>query len=625
MSTISDIKERVDIVSVVSDYVQLTKAGKNYKGLCPFHSEKHGSFFVFPDRQTWHCFGACGTGGDAFSFIMKKENVDFKEAMRLLAARAGIALERSATPTAEQDDEKDRLLSAVDIAAEYYRGLLLNSPAAKVARDYVARRKIPLTGEVGEAFRIGYSPAGWTTLKDMLLARGFTEKELTEAGLLVEREDGGTYDRFRDRLMFPVFDGSSRVIGFGARALGNLEPKYLNSPQGRLFDKSRVLYGIHRARTAARRQDRAILVEGYTDVLQAHEHGWDNVVAPMGTSLTEHHAATLSRITKNIYLALDGDEAGRAAAMKTIRETTGRFREAFGQKTVTELGPGGRQTFRSVLDADIRIIVLPDGRDPDEILIATPDTWADLVNTAVPYVDFYVDTLSRSVDTSTARGKREFLAACAPVISELEDALDRSRFYSRLSRALKIPERELMLEIGRIDRRATPARHAQGGESARPRSRFSSLAAEEYCLYLLLTNPGLKGHAKALTSEHFESTENREIYDAWQGAEDVDRLRLSLDDPLAEHLDFLMSTPFPPGIPNDEETQQRALNECILRLQERQARHHQFMMETTLERERQEQGPEAELATLDEAVVESNEKLHQIFLKKDHRGQGKRG
>jgi DNA primase len=625
MSSISDIKERVDIVSVISDYVQLTKAGKNYKGLCPFHSEKHGSFFVFPDRQTWHCFGACGTGGDAFSFIMKKENVDFKEAMRLLAARAGITLERSATPSSEQDDEKDRLLSAVDIAAEYYRGLLLNSPAAQAARDYVARRKIPLTGEIGEAFRVGYSPSGWATLKDMLLARGYAEKELTEAGLLVEREDGGTYDRFRDRLMFPVFDGNGRVIGFGARALGNLEPKYLNSPQGKLFDKSRVLYGMHRARTAARRQDRIILVEGYTDVLQAHEHGWDSVVAPMGTSLTEHHAAALSRITKNIYLALDGDEAGRAAAMKTIRETTGRFREAFGQKTVTELGPGGKQTFRSVLDADIRIIVLPDGRDPDEILIETPDTWAGLVNAAVPYVDFYVDTLTRSVDTSTARGKREFLAACAPVISELEDALDRSRFYSRLSRALKIPERDLMAEIGRIDRRATPARRAQGEQSSRPRSRFSSLAAEEYCLYLLLANPGLKGHAQGLTSEHFESTENREIYDAWQRAEDVDRLRLSLDDPLAEHLDFLLSTPFPPGIPNDEETQQRALNECILRLQERQARHHQFMMETTLERERQEQGLEAELATLDEAVVESNEKLYQIFLKKDHRGQGKRG
>lgn len=625
MSTISDIKERVDIVSVVSEYVQLTKAGKNYKGLCPFHSEKHGSFFVFPDRQTWHCFGACGTGGDAFSFIMKKENVDFKEAMRLLAARAGITLEQASAASGERDEEKERLLSAIDIAAEYYRGLLLSSPQAAPAREYVGRRRIPLSGDVGEAFRVGYSPAAWTALKDMLRARGYTEQELKHSGLLVEREDGSTYDRFRDRLMFPVFDASGRVVGFGARALGNLEPKYLNSPQSRVFDKSRVLYGIHRARAAARRQDRIILVEGYTDVLQAHEHGWDCVVAPMGTSLTEHHAASLSRITRNIYLALDGDEAGQAAAMKTIRETTGRFREAFGQRTVADLGPGGKQTFRSVLDADIRIIVLPPGRDPDEILLDTPQLWPDLVDRAVPYVDFYVDTLMRTADTATARGKRELLAACEPVIAELEDSLDRSRFYSRLSRALQIPERDLTAELGRIDRRAARSGMAGAANSPQPRRRAGGAAVEEYCLCLLLTAPSLRERHQSLEADCFESTENRQLFEAWRRAPDTESLRLSLDDPLVEHLDFLLSKPFPPGIPSDEETQKRALDECILRLQERQAKRHQFMMETTLERERQEQGIEAELATLDDTCVASNERLHQIFLQRDHRGREKRG
>jgi len=625
MSTISDIKERVDIVSVVSEYVQLTKAGKNYRGLCPFHSEKHGSFFVFPDRQTWHCFGACGTGGDAFSFVMKKENVEFKEALRLLAERAGVTLEQIPAPTTERDEEKERLLSAIDIAAEFYRSLLLTSPSAAAARDYVARRKIPLEGEVGEAFRVGYSPAGWTTLRDLLLGRGYTERELVDAGLLVQKEDGGTYDRFRDRLMFTVCDAGGRVVGFGARALGDLEPKYLNSPQSRIFDKGRLLYGIHRARTSARRQDRIILVEGYTDVLQAHQHGWDNVVAPMGTSLTEHHASLLSRITKNIYLALDGDEAGQAAAMKTIRETTGRFRNAFGQRTVAELGPKGKQTFRSVLDADIRIIVLPAGRDPDEIISETPDAWARLVDAAVPYVDFYVDTLTKSTDTSTARGKRELLAACEPVIAELEDTMDRSRFYSRLSRALKIPERDLLAEMGRIDRRASQVKMEPAASASKPQRRPGPLAIEEYCLSLLLTTPNLRDRAGTLECEHFESTENRQLYEAWQKDGDADRLRSSLDDPLAEHLDFLLSKPFPPGIPCDEETQKRALDECILRLQERQAKRHQFMMETTLERERLEQGLDAELATLDDAGVTSNERLHQIFLQRDHKGRDRRG
>jgi DNA primase len=625
MSTVSEIKERIDIVSVVSDYVQLTKAGKNYKGLCPFHTEKHGSFYVFPDRQTWHCFGACSTGGDAFSFIMKKENVEFHEALRLLAARAGIVLETPSQRSPERDEQKERLLTAVDIAAEFYRGLLLTSPAASAARDYVARRRIPLDSEVGNAFRVGYSPAGWTTLKELLLSRGYSEQELIDAGLLVQRDDGGTYDRFRERLMFPIFDAAGKVIGFGARALGDMEPKYLNSPQSRIFDKSSVLYGIHRARTSARRQDRIILVEGYTDVLQAHQHGWDNVVAPMGTSLTEHHASTLSRVTKNIYLALDGDAAGQAAAMKTIRETTGRFREAFGQRTVLELGPKGKQTRRAVLDADIRIIMLPGGRDPDELIIEAPDEWAGLIDTAVPYVDFYVDTLVRSTDTSTARGKRELIAACEPVISELEDAMDRSRFYSRLSRALQLPERDLMAELGRVASHAPQDK--AGGTSSAPKARghAASNTIEEYCLCLLLTNPALREHSTALDCMHFDSTENRQLFEAWQKESDTDHIRSSLDATLAEHLDFLLSKPFPPGIPSDEETQKRALDECILRLRERQAKRHQFMMETTLERERQEQGLDAELATLDQAGVTSNEQLHQIFLQRDRKAREKRG
>jgi DNA primase len=625
MSTVSDVKEHIDIVSVVSDYLQLTKAGKNYKGLCPFHSEKHGSFYVFPDRQTWHCFGACSTGGDAFSFIMKKENVDFHEALRLLAARAGIVLETPSDRSPERDEHKERLLSAVEAAADYYHGLLVKSAAAAGAREYAARRGLQLEGDAGGVFRIGYSPAGWTTLKELLISRGYLERELLEAGLLVQREDGGTYDRFRERLMFPIFDPAGKVIGFGARALGEQEPKYLNSPQSPIFDKSHVLYGIHRARTSARRQDRIILVEGYTDVVQAHQHGFDNVVAPMGTSLTEYHASALSHITKNIYLALDGDAAGRAAAMKTIRETTGRFREAFGRRMVVELGPKGKQTQRSVLDADIRVIMLPNGRDPDEIIMEAPETWVGLIDKAVPYVDFYVDTLVQSMDTSTARGKRELLEACEPVISDLGDAMDRSRFFTRLSRALQIPERDLLAELNRVDKRAPQDKPGRAAPSPVPRGRAVSGTIEEYCLCLLLTNPALRERTTTLDCMHFDSTENRQLFEAWQKESDADHMRSSLDATLVEHLDFLLSIPFPPGIPSDEETQKRALDECILRLQERQAKRHQFMMEITLERERQEQGQEAELATLDQAGVSSSEQLQQIFLQRNHRARDKRG
>ena len=623
MSTISDVKERIDIVALVSEYTQLTKAGKNYNGLCPFHAEKHASFFVFPDRQTWRCFGACGEGGDVFSFVMKKEGVDFKEALGMLAQRAGIQIEKKSAPDMARDEAKERLLAAAEAAAEYYHNLLVNSEAGARARDYLAHRNI--VGETISDFRLGYSPPGWTALKDFLSSRGYAELELVEAGLLVQREDGSSYDRFRDRVMFPICDTQGKVVGFGARAFGDLQPKYVNSPQTRIFDKSSVLYSIHRARVAARRANRIILVEGYTDVLQAHQHGWENVVAPMGTSLTERQASALSHITKNVYLALDADEAGRAAAMKTIRETTGKFRDAFGQRTVPEMGSRGKPASRSILDADIRVIVLPTGKDPDEIIVESPELWAQLVEKATPYVDFYVDTLVRSVDTATARGKRELIALCEPVIAELEDPMERSRFYSRLSRALEIPERSLMAELSEIERRRRPSRAAgEAGQGQRTR-RVGTSATEEYCLCLLLTNPQLRPFADGLTAEHFEATENRHVYEAWCSTEDLDGLRGQLDASLREHLDYLLSEPFPAGIPTDEETQSLTLRDCILLLQERLSKRLHFAMETTLNRERQEEGVEAELAALDQTGIQSTRELHEIFLRQGRKGPTRRG
>ena len=625
MSNISEVKERIDIVALISEYVQLQKAGKNYKGLCPFHSEKHGSFFVFPDRQTWHCFGACGTGGDIFSFIMKKENVDFGEALRMLADRAGVQLERTKPTEEPRDEAKDRLLALVDLASTQFRETLLHGESARRAREYLASRKIDISGPTGEAFRLGYAPSGWTDTHDMLVARGYTEQELIDTGLVVEKDGGGTYDRFRDRVIFPVFNGKGVVIGFGGRAIGDVQPKYMNSPQSRIFDKGAELYGIHLARSAARRADRIVLVEGYMDVLQAHQHGWDNVVAPMGTSLTERQAAQLSRVTKNVYLALDADEAGRAAAMKTIRETTGRFRDAFGHRTTVDIGPKGGRSFRSVLDANIRIILMPLGRDPDEVVSESPEQWGELVEHAVPYVDFYVDTLVDSMDTTTAQGKRELIAACEPIIAELEDSMDRARFYSRLSRSMEIPERDLRTELSALERKGSTHKEKttqpENGVSVRARS----VTLEEYCLSILMSNPGFRPLADELDASHFETTENRQLYEAWSKLPDIASLHSELDVSLAEHLDFLLSEPSPPGIPNDEETQRLALTECILRLRERLAKRQHFMRENRLAREREEDGVAAELERLEEYGVAPNQRLQQIFIEKSRKGRTKRG
>ena len=260
MSITAEVKQRIDVVELVSEYVSLQKAGRNLKGLCPFHSEKHPSFFVFPEQQTWHCFGACGTGGDVFSFIMKKEGIDFGQALQLLARRAGIALTPPETFAKAEDKEKESLFQIDESAAQYYHHLLLTTKVGEVARNYLSKRRVNI--ETITEFRLGFSPDSWETIKKYLTSKGYEEKELSQAGLIIEREDKSSYDRFRNKLMFPICDIQGRVTGFGARALDDSLPKYINSPQTPIFDKSNSLYGIDKAKIAIRQKNLVIIVEG---------------------------------------------------------------------------------------------------------------------------------------------------------------------------------------------------------------------------------------------------------------------------------------------------------------------------------------------------------------------------
>ncbi|GAG15879.1 unnamed protein product, partial [marine sediment metagenome] len=258
--------------------------GRTFRALCPFHSEKHPSFFVYLEQQSWHCFGACNTGGDIFSFIMKKEGIDFGEALRLLAQKAGVTI----PSRFEQDtgkEERERLYQVDQAAAQYFHNLLLNSPAGEKARSYLDSRG--LSPKTIADFQLGFSLNSWDALKQYLMERGYTESELLTAGLVIEAEAGETHDRFRNRLMFPIHDIRGRIVGFGARVLDDSLPKYLNSPQTLVFDKSSCLYGINLAAAAIRQQNLAVIVEGYMDVITAHQNGFNNVVASMGTSVTE--------------------------------------------------------------------------------------------------------------------------------------------------------------------------------------------------------------------------------------------------------------------------------------------------------------------------------------------------
>ncbi|RMF44634.1 MAG: DNA primase, partial [Anaerolineae bacterium] len=320
MSSIEEIKVRIDIVDLVSETVQLRRSGKNYIGFCPFHENtRTPAFVVFPESGTWRCFGQCNEGGDIFKFVMKKEGWDFKEALEHLAERAGVEL-RPRTPQDEhREEEHERLRALLEDAARFYQHHLFHTPDGAQALRYLQEKR-NLSRETIERFGLGYAPDGWEVTKRHLLGRGYTHAELIAAGMVTQRDDGRTYDRFRNRITIPIRDARGRMAGFGARILNPDDfPKFLNSPQTELFDKSSLLYGLHLARKAIRRQEQAVIVEGYLDVIAVHQAGFENVVSPMGTALTEQHLYALKRLTRRIVLALDPDAAGDKATLRGLQ------------------------------------------------------------------------------------------------------------------------------------------------------------------------------------------------------------------------------------------------------------------------------------------------------------------
>jgi DNA primase len=593
MSVIAEVKQRLDIVEFVSEYVTLQKAGRNFKGLCPFHSEKHSSFFVFPEQQSWHCFGACGTGGDIFSFIMKKEGIDFGQALRLLAQRGGITLSPLEAPNKAEDEKKERLFQINEAATEYYYHLLSSTKAGEVARSYLARRKV--MPETIKEFRLGFSPDAWETIKNYLLGKGYTEKELVEAGLIIEKEEGGSYDRFRNRLLFPICDIQGRVTGFGARVLDDSLPKYINSPQTPIFDKSSSLYGIDKAKSAVRKKNLVIIVEGYMDVLTAHQHGWQNVVGSMGTSLTEKQVEGIKRLTNNVTLALDADLAGEEATLRG-------------------------KAILAYSNAEANVILLPPGKDPDEVIGEDLTLWQKLVEQAMPILDFAFQSVISKVDINKARDKSLAVQKLLPSIYGIKDPVQQSHYLKKLARELKIEEsaiRAALRESKAGQKRSQPSKSTEQSRLAR---QFVSSPIEERCLALLLQYPELRPLARELSPEHFESTENREVFVKWQHSSDISDLESKLDTSLLEHLYYLVNNKnFPPAIRESEQTRHRDLAQCILRLQEKLSRKLETEKEATLEIEREKGGISAELSKLEEQGINSGQQLQEVFVKKEEK------
>jgi DNA primase len=525
MSTIDEVKERLDIVEVISSYIPLQQSGRNYKALCPFHSEKTPSFVVFPDSQHWHCFGACSEGGDVFSFVMKREGWDFRTALEELARRAGVELRPRTPAQAQAEEEADRLRELLTTAAQYYHHLLRHAPEAEAARAYVTKRG--LSNETAERFLLGYSLPGWERTRAHLTERGYTVEELTKAGLLVQREDeGSAYDRFRDRLMIPIRDARKRVTGFGARRLApegtpKRGAKYINSPQTSLFDKSRTLFGLDLARQAIRLEDRVVIVEGYMDVMQAHQAGFANVVAQMGTALTEPQLRQLQRYSRRLVLALDPDAAGVQATLRGI-ETA---REVLEQQWEPIFDPRGLVGYEARLGAEIRVLRLPRGQDPDDLIREDPRRWGTLVEEAVSIVDFYLQILLEGLDRDDTKNKASVVDTLLPVLRAVANPVEREDYVQKIARALQIDARAVQSRLRSADRRT--ARLPRGASHTQDRSPRGDVEAdlEGHCLAALLERPGSLSQINKVLGESqldpmqgqdFQDTGYRAIFEAWE-------------------------------------------------------------------------------------------------------------
>jgi len=591
MGVVDEVKDRVDIVEFVSEYVPLQKAGRNYKGLCPFHADTTPSFVVFPEGQRWHCFGACASGGDLFTFLMKKENLDFSEALRVLAQRAGVPLAARTEEQRQRDERQSLLGEANAAAAQYFHHLLLHATQAEEAREYLRGRQT--VEETWKTFRLGYSLPEWDALSRHLMERGYQEEDVFAAGLTVEREGGGYYDRFRGRLVFPIHDAKGGVVGFGARALDDSVPKYVNTPQTPLFDKSSILYGIHLARDVIREQGTAIIVEGYMDVLMAHQHGFKNVVASMGTALTESQVRTLRRLTKSFVLAMDADAAGQQASLRGLEVVKQHYGVEHRQS------PEIKETYSHIwlkryVDANIKVITMPEGLDPDDVIRADPDHWARLMEEALPLMDYYFQGAAAGGDLDSAAGKSELVHQLLPLIGEIGDGIERAFYLQKLARLVRIDERVLAAEMARSKSQGGTGRVAGHVRSSPIVEAASSL--ENYCLGLLLRAPELVPEVQDLTADDFRAAESRSIFLALvnsleqEKAFDLEKFRTALDPVLSECLDALLRSGVEaPALPQEQLAGE--LRRSVSRLRERRDRMELLELESLL-RDARETGDE---------------------------------
>lgn len=549
MDAVDEIKSRLSIEDVVGRTVDLKRSGASLKGLCPFHEERTPSFYVSPSRGTYHCFG-CGKGGDIFSFVMESERTTFPEALSELADQAGVTL-----PTREQQKPslKNRLYEANEVAARFFSEAL-SSGQGERARRYLERRRFGQ--DAIEGFTLGYAPNGRDGLLQALHRAGFDDRVVLAAGLARQDEgSGSTRDQFRGRLMFPIRDAAGHVLGFGARALEeDQQPKYLNSPQTEVFDKSSVVFGVHRAAEGMRQTRQAVLVEGYLDAVRAHLAGYSNVVASLGTAVTSKQLAVLDRLTDEIVLALDPDPAGQNAAARTSLSALAEFKQSRSRSS------------ESTSRLELRIARLPeDSGDPDELIREHPDVWENSIKAAVPAFEFYFGQTMASLDRSSDSWREEAINRLMPPIRQLsESAAWQATWIQRLANETQIDPQLLLRSMpsGRTPpgrgrpRTATGAAAVVQDTTSKGMSLDSVESKERSLLSLLLKLLVIPDHAvEQLQALRLLRTEHSEILKAllaWRPSMNYDYqlFREELNEEVAEYADGLRAEGAP--LPDDD-------------------------------------------------------------------------
>lgn len=523
-SAVEEIKARLDLAEIIGPSVALKRSGRSFKALCPFHNEKTPSFYVFPDRGSWKCFG-CGEGGDVFSFVQKRENLDFVEALRMLAARAGVELAPRGQRTPEAEVAEEQLRAALASAELYFKAALAGAAGA-AARAYLAQRGVNEEGVT--RFGLGYAPR--RGLLKHLEAGGFSSEQAVEVGLAGQDDRGRRYEMFRERLIFPIRDAAGRTIAFGGRALGEGQPKYLNGPQTQFFDKSGSLFALDLARSAIRQSGQSIIVEGYLDAVIAQQYGFENVVATLGTALTERHLQLLGRRAAEIILALDADAAGQAATLRglEVEQNTpadarvpvprplnrGQVQDPRFLSSSSDVRDLARYvSFQNVRQSQLKVMTLPAGLDPDELIRQDPDEWRRLVASASPVVDFLLSRLGEHHDLASVAGKREAVHEAVRVIRDLTSPVEREHYVQRLAALVGLDESSVRLVLQRLPGRLS-------GIAPAPAAVENQELPEAYALALhFLAGPG----EITLRASDLTTLEARAIFQVFAGFDGTQR------------------------------------------------------------------------------------------------------